>query len=135
MILQFVVVILILFFYKLLFELYLYYKNQRNPLIQKIKNDLKHLSPVANNLTIYEGDQSYTYNKRRIYLCLYDSKGKQYPYDSLIYVAIHELSHVLCEETGHTTKFWEINDNLLQEAKSKGIYNGSIMQRDYCPLY
>ncbi len=122
-------------FYRIIYGFYSDYKNEHNELIQKLKQDLIYLSPVAKDIIIYEGDQSYTYNKQKVYLCLYKKNGEQYPYDSLIYVAIHELAHVLCDETGHTEKFWRINNELIEKAKEKGIYQGSSITRDYCPLY
>lgn len=130
-----VILVFVCIFFRILYGFYVDYKNDNNQLIQRIREDLIHLSPVAENIVIYEGDQSYTYNKLKIYLCLYDENGKQYPYDSIMYVAIHELAHVLCEETGHTPKFWEINDALLKKATEKGIYHGASISRNYCPLY
>lgn len=136
MILEFFLLLIIFsLFYRIIYGFYASYKNENNLLIQRIKADLIHLDPIAKNIIIYEGDQSYTYNKRKIYLCLYKQNGEEYPYDSLMYVAIHELSHVICDEQGHTDKFWKINEQLIELAKEKGIYRGSSVSRDYCPLY
>ena len=41
----------------------------------------------------------------------------------LIYVLLHELAHVKCDEIGHTEKFKTIFKSLLQKAELAGIYN------------
>ena len=51
----------------------------------------------------------------------------------LLYVLLHELSHVLCDEVGHTEKFHEIFDQILAEANKQGIYDNSYsIIQDYC---
>jgi predicted metal-dependent hydrolase len=51
----------------------------------------------------------------------------------LIFVAIHELAHVLCDEIGHTKKFEDIFHKLLQEAIEKKLYDPSFEPiRNYC---
>ena len=51
----------------------------------------------------------------------------------LIYVALHEVAHVLCDEVGHTQKFHSIFEDLLKKATEMGIYNPSIpLIQNYC---
>ena len=45
-------------------------------------------------------------------MCLKDKNGKYYDDNMLNYVALHELAHVLCDEIGHTDKFYAIFDEL-----------------------
>lgn len=88
---------------------------------------------ILNEVTLYRGDSSYTINKEKIFLCLYDEKGEYYPDQPLLYVLLHEISHALCDEVGHTQKFHEIFEALLDEAAKEGIYNPSIpMIKNYC---
>ena len=47
--------------------------------------------------------------------------------NELMYVAIHEVSHIGCPENGHTKLFAKINLFLLQRAVELGLYN----YRDY----
>ena len=50
-----------------------------------------------------------------------------------MYVAIHELAHVLCDEIGHTEKFYEIFNNLLDKAENLNIYDSDIpIISNYC---
>ena len=44
----------------------------------------------------------------------------------LVGVAVHELAHAVCDEIGHTPKFWKIYDELLEKATKLGFYNPSI---------
>ena len=40
-----------------------------------------------------------------------------------MFVTIHELSHIMTEDTGHTTRFWANMKYLLEESSKIGIYN------------
>ena len=67
------------------------------------------------------------------FLILKDENGKYYEMNMLIYVALHELAHVLCDEIGHTDKFKRIFEDLLIDAENKGIYNPNTPPiLDYC---
>ena len=68
-----------------------------------------------------------------MFLCLKDEKNQYYETNMLIYVLLHEISHVICDEVGHTEKFGKIFDELLEEAKKMNIYNPDIpIITDYC---
>jgi len=89
---------------------------------------------IMDEIRFYEDDQSYTINKEKVYLCLKDKKGKYYGKNMIIYVTLHEIAHVICDEIGHTEKFKQIFDELLYEASVRGIYNPSIpIVQNYCP--
>ena len=106
---------------------------QSDPKLFEIKDNLRMLDPRAGKLRIFEDNKSYTINKKRVYLCLKDSNNHYYPMNMLMYVAIHELAHVLCNEVGHTPKFQAIFKQLLAKAHALGIYDPSIpVIRDYC---
>ena len=76
---------------------------------------------------------SYTINKKHVHICMQDEEGEYYDRNMLIYVLIHELAHVICDEIGHTPKFNQINDELLVEAAKLGLYDpSSPIIVDYC---
>ena len=103
-------------------------------LCKRIHDDLKKVHEKANHVTMKHGNQSYTVNKKHITMCLKDKDGKYYDDNMLNYVALHELAHVLCDEIGHTPKFYAIFDQLLEDAEKIGIYDKSIPIVDnYCP--
>jgi hypothetical protein len=91
-------------------------------------SDLKErLAVVDRNfveLDIREGTSSFTEDKAIIYLCLKDDQGKFYPTNTLVYVALHEIAHLLNKEDyGHTPAFHRVFDKLLCKAAAKGIYD------------
>ena len=106
---------------------------QKDPMLYEIRENLKLLSPKASRLRYYQDDKSYTINKQKVYLCLKDHNDDYYPMNMLMYVAIHELAHVMCNEIGHTPKFHDIFQNLLVRAHQLGIYdpNTPVIQ-NYC---
>ena len=109
------------------------YYEQMDPMLVRIKETLIPLHPCVANLKFYEGKKSYTINKKKVYLCLKDDNGEYYNFNMLIYVSIHELSHVICDEIGHTAKFHRIFRDLLELAEQKNIYDSSIpIVKNYC---
>ena len=70
---------------------------------------------------------AYSENKgEKLAFCLdteKDSKGRLIDINTLMYVALHELSHVATKSIGHTTEFWDNFKFLITEAKAIGVYN------------
>jgi hypothetical protein len=92
---------------------------------------------IMSEIKILEGPKSFTINKKEIYLCLKDKKlgaENYYDYNSLIFVTLHEIAHVLCDELGHTKKFQMIFKELLEHASSLGLYDETKpFVKNYCP--
>lgn len=86
-------------------------------------------------------ETSYTSNKgEAMRLCLRD-KGdprKLIDEDTLMFVVLHEISHIAAYDTwGHTTRFWEVFKFILREAVSAGMYTPRDYSRNkinYCGL-
>lgn len=88
---------------------------------------------ILDSISLYKGDKSYTINKQKIYLCLKDENGEYYNMNMLIFVTLHEIAHCLCDEIGHTDRFNDIFNELLEKAIKMKIYNPSIpIIQDYC---
>jgi hypothetical protein len=107
-----------------------------NPVINELVEEVSKVYPPCKELKIVEGDQSYTLNKKKVFLCLKDKRtGKTYDKNMLIYVLLHELAHVLNkDDVGHTPAFHAEFDKLLAIAEEKGIFDPSIpLEEDYCP--
>jgi hypothetical protein len=130
------IILLILFILLLgyvIFSRVMEYYSQLDPMLRHIHKKLEPLDPKVKSLKFYEGNKSYTINKKKIYLCLRDEKNEYYNENMLMYVAIHELAHVLCDEIGHTDKFHRIFKQLLYKAQKMGIYDASQpIVRNYC---
>jgi len=109
------------------------YVQPQDPLLAEIKNQLAELHPKFANVELYEGNKSYTLNKKRVYICLKDPHGRYYNRNMLVFVTLHEYSHILCDEIGHTDKFFKIFHQLLEEASKRGLYDPSIPPlKNYC---
>lgn len=104
-----------------------------DPMLHKLRDRLKDVHPVVKNLKLYKGSKSYTLNKDKIFMCLKDEKGDYYDENTLSYVLLHEISHKLCDEIGHTEKFHQIFGDLQKRAAELGVFdpNKPIVQ-DYC---
>ena len=109
--------------------------------IEQLKNKLKkcfdyeHMQKHIDKLIINPGHKSYIINKRNVSLCLEDDENNYYNDDLLLHVLIHELSHSICNETGHTEQFYAIDDDLQRIAKEKNFISKTfdpMNHLDYC---
>jgi len=107
---------------------------KRDPILHKLRSLTSPLHPDIKKLKLYEGEKSYTINKKKIYMCLKDQDGEYYPMNQLVYVFLHEFAHYINkEDVGHTQTFHDIFEKLLKDAEEKGIYNPNIpMVENYC---
>lgn len=108
-----------------------------DPLIDRIKKDLLKIDNRVSNLTFTASNESFTEDKKHVYLCLKDKEGQYYNYNMLMYVSLHELAHAFSEsiDPEHTSK--EFKDNfkaLLKKGEEAGIYDPKQpLIYDYCP--
>lgn len=83
---------------------------------------------------------SYTVNKGEdIVFCLRsrDKKDKLHDFNKLLFVAIHELSHIMSETKGHNDEFRKNFTFLLKNAVTAGIYKPHDFNNDpqeYCGI-
>jgi Zn-dependent peptidase ImmA (M78 family) len=88
---------------------------------------------IQNEISLSKGKKSYTINKEDIFLCLLDENGNYYDDNMLIYVLLHEISHSVCNEIGHTEKFNKIFHAFIKKAVELQIYdNTKPLIRNYC---
>ena len=69
---------------------------------------------------------AYSENKgEKLAFCLNTSKdgNKLIDINTLTFVALHELSHIMTVSIGHKQEFWQNFKYLLQNAKEAGIYD------------
>lgn len=107
-----------------------------DPLIERLKFDLIQIHPKAKTLNYFACSSSYTEDKKDMCLCLKDEKGVYYPYNMLIYVAIHELAHAVSKTVDDThtgQEFLSNFDILLDKATKLGLYNpNEPLVYNYC---
>lgn len=112
------------------------YKKFWDPKINILKEKLSMVIPNIDQLDINGSNKSFTINKKHIHLCLKNSDGDYYDDNMLIYVLLHEIAHVMCDEVGHTDKFRQIFSELLEKAAIENVYNPNIPPEDnYCEYY
>jgi len=110
-------------------------ENVEENVISRIKENLIKIHPNFEKIRIEVSDESFTEDKAVIYLCIYDKDTNNiYEMNTLMYVVLHELAHVLNKEDyGHTENFYTIFDKLLCRAMEKGIYDRTKPHKDfYC---
>jgi hypothetical protein len=106
-----------------------------DPVLVELKELLCEIFPEINNTILLRGEKSYTINKSRIHICLKDENDEYYDRNMLIYVILHELAHVLCDEIGHTAKFHTIFKEVLEKAIKAGVYDDKIPPvKNYCEI-
>ena len=67
---------------------------------------------------------AYSVNKgEELSICIREKDTEKFiDNNTILFVAIHELSHIMTDETGHTPLFWNNMKFLLEKASSLGIY-------------
>jgi len=91
-------------------------------LINKIDRNLHLLEPnlkfhVKENKIWKISGSAYTLNKTWIFLCMAHPD-----YNTLMYVALHELSHIKSSEWGHNKEFSLNFRDLVHRAIQRGMY-------------
>jgi len=83
---------------------------------------------------------SYSVNKgEKIVFCIRQKTDKEELVDenTITFVAIHELAHIMTKSVGHTEEFWSNFKRLLKVAVSIGVYqraNYTNNPQDYCGI-
>ena len=86
------------------------------------------------------GETSSTIDKgKKMYFCLRyrDNPIKLVPYHVILYVTLHEISHVAADVWGHPPEFWSIFKFILIEAQESGVYepiNYAEYPEKYCGI-
>ena len=82
---------------------------------------------------------SYSVNKgEKISICIRNKEDNQFIDDNIImFVVIHELSHIMTIQVGHPIEFWDNMKYLLEQAKEINLYNPIDYQESpqkYCGM-
>ena len=126
-------IIAVLLIYIIYNKIYEYYNSKDEKLLE-IKEIICKVFPEFKNIKTYKSKTtSFTINKNKIYMCLKNEKNEYYDNNTLIYVLLHEYSHTLCPNIGHTAEFTKIFDDVLILAEKGGIYDSSEpITEKYC---
>lgn len=105
-----------------------YIKKQDN--LPEYHSRLNRYNPYNLNENIWNIDTTYTINKGdNVTFCLSPRNGdsnkisRVYDINTLMFVAIHELAHIVSESVGHTSEFIDNFKSLLKYAISAKLYH------------
>lgn len=117
-----------------------YFKNNLDPacVIEKLKEKISIVEPFVNKVEIVESKtNSFSFRKKKIFLCLRDEKCEYYSYNTLVYVLLHEVVHCKYENIhDHADEFYVKFKELLDKAIRHKIYNPNIkISKYYCNKY
>lgn len=112
------------------------YYNHKHPVLDKLRERLTVIDPAYAKVPLQVGDSAYTENKEVITLCLTNpDTGKYYDLNTLMYVLLHEIAHVVSKGQGHGDEFKQNFAKLLREAAAKGVYDPKIpIPQAYCHI-
>ncbi|MHB1952579.1 MAG: hypothetical protein ACYCOU_02430 [Sulfobacillus sp.] len=113
---------------------------QRHPENSAVRR--MHRNFIANNENLSENTghsgTSYSVNKgQEIVLCLRQKNSQLAKENTMVFVALHEMAHLMSESIGHTPEFWDNFRFVLREAMDQGIYQYQDYGKtpeEYCGL-
>jgi len=116
-------------------------KDQGNTLepLRFVRENFIRLNPKFGMIPLYEGKSSFTENKRSITLCIRNAEGQFYDKNTIMYVALHELSHIVTDTYDVDTHGKEFRKNfeiILKKAAQLDMYNPRIsVPESYCGVH
>ncbi len=117
------------------------YMKQKYPDDDRVKRLVEGFNPKKISETLPTSElTAYSENKgEKIAFCLNKTKDgtKLIDLNTLTFVALHELSHIMTTSIGHKQDFWENFKFLLQNAKDANLYRPEDYKKnpkDYCGM-
>jgi hypothetical protein len=117
------------------------YMKEKHPTDPRVIKLVKGFNPKSINETLPTSElTAYSENKgEKLAFCLNTTKtgDKLIDIDTLTFVAIHELSHIMTTSIGHKQDFWQNFKYLLENAKAANIYqpvNYKKEPKEYCGM-
>jgi len=119
--------------------------NQKFPNKPQVRQWIQNFQPSAERFTEATPDAehtSYSVNKgEKVHLCLRQRQGQNESLveeNVMVFVALHEMAHVITPSVGHGPDFWNNFGWLLKQAESLGIYHYQDFKAQpvsYCGLH
>lgn len=104
------------------------YVREKYPNNESVERLVKGFNPKKVMETLPTSEYTaYSENKgEKLAFCLNQTKNNEnnlIDEDTLTFVSIHELSHIMTKSIGHKSEFWKNFKFLLENAKEMGIHN------------
>jgi hypothetical protein len=117
------------------------YMKETHPDDERVKKLVEGFNPKTISETLPTSElTAYSENKgEKIAFCLNKTKDGDRLIDinTLTFVALHELSHIMTSSVGHKQEFWQNFKFLLENAKAANIYQPQDYKKkpvDYCGM-
>ncbi len=117
------------------------YLGEKFPDRENVKRLIKNFNPTkVKEILPTSKFTAYSENKgEKLAFCTTTTKkgSKLIDKNTLMFVALHELSHIATKSVGHTTEFWENFKFLIQNAEKINIYkpqNYKEKPQKYCGM-
>jgi hypothetical protein len=117
------------------------YLKDKYPEDSRVKRLVKYFNPKRINETLPTSElTAYTENKgEKMAFCLNTTKegNRLIDLNTLTFVALHELSHIMTESIGHKQDFWQNFKFVLENAKEANIYQPVDYKnspKEYCGM-
>jgi len=117
------------------------YMKETHPEDPRVKRLVAGFNPKKISETLPTSElTAYSENKgEKLAFCLNTTKegNKLIDINTLTFVSLHELSHIMTESIGHKQDFWQNFKFLLENAKEAGIYDPVDYKKDpkeYCGM-
>jgi hypothetical protein len=117
------------------------YMKETHPNDERVKKLVEGFNPTTISETLPTSElTAYSENKgEKIAFCLNKTKDGDRLIDinTLTFVALHELSHIMTSSVGHKQEFWQNFKFLLENAKAANIYQPQDYKKkpeDYCGM-
>jgi len=117
------------------------YMKEKHPNDERVKRLVEGFNPTTICETLPTSElTAYSENKgEKIAFCLNKKKDEDKLIDinTLTFVALHELSHIMTSSVGHKQEFWQNFKFLLENAKAANIYQPVDYKKapqDYCGM-
>ena len=96
-------------------------------------SNLYEISPnnLLRNTSFTEGKGS------KIVMCIRNPEGQLHDMNTIMFVALHEITHVMNDRWGHERYFWKLFQVVLHDAVECGIYqpqNYEKQAKSYCGI-
>lgn len=113
------------------------YFSSKHPLLDQVRMNFGKIDQKYTSIPLRKGDSAYTENKEVITLCLEDQeKKKEYDINTIMYVALHELAHVISTSTGHGAEFKKNFAMLLKKGAELQFYDPrKPIPANYCGIH
>lgn len=105
-----------------------------HPVLRRIRENFARIDPRYGNVPLKLSHRgAYTEEKEYIAMCVRDpDTGKDYEFNEIMYVSLHELAHYISKGYGHGREFISNFNYLLGRARTLGIYRDITPPETYC---